>query len=66
MKKLGSILLAVDFKPESIALVADHENIIGVKEATGDLTRVDELRELTGDKLLLLSGDDSSDAEFVL
>jgi len=56
----------VDFAPESIALVADHENIVGVKEATGDVTRVDKLRELTGDKLLLLSGDDKSDADFVL
>lgn len=55
-----------DMKPESIALCADHPNIIGVKEATGDVSRVDELRELTGDKLLLLSGDDGTDAEFVL
>ena len=56
----------VDFVPESIALVADHPNIIGVKEATGDVGRVDQLRELTGNKLLLLSGDDKTDAEFVL
>ena len=56
----------VDFVPESIVLVADHPNIIGVKEATGDVGRVDQLRELTGDKLLLLSGDDKTDAEFVL
>ena len=56
----------VDMLPESIALCADHPNIIGVKEATGDVGRVDELRKLTGNKLLLLSGDDKTDAEFVL
>ena len=55
-----------DMKPESIALCADHPNIIGVKEATGDVGRVQELRDLTGDKLLLLSGDDGTDAEFTL
>lgn len=55
-----------DMSPESIALCADHDNIIGVKEATGDVTRVDDLRKLTGEKLLLLSGDDGTDAEFVL
>ena len=55
-----------DMKPESIALCADHPNIIGVKEATGDVGRVEEIRSLTGDNLLLLSGDDGTDAEFVL
>eukprot|EP00566_Odontella_aurita_P015222 CAMPEP_0113547458 /NCGR_PEP_ID=MMETSP0015_2-20120614/12366_1 /TAXON_ID=2838 /ORGANISM="Odontella" /LENGTH=340 /DNA_ID=CAMNT_0000448013 /DNA_START=208 /DNA_END=1230 /DNA_ORIENTATION=- /assembly_acc=CAM_ASM_000160 len=56
----------VDMTPESIALCADHENVVGVKEATGDVTRVDDIRKLTGEKLLLLSGDDGTDAEFVL
>lgn len=56
----------VDMTPESIALCADHENVVGVKEATGDVTRVDDLRRLAGEKLLLLSGDDGTDAEFVL
>eukprot|EP00568_Trieres_chinensis_P005993 CAMPEP_0183300406 /NCGR_PEP_ID=MMETSP0160_2-20130417/6846_1 /TAXON_ID=2839 ORGANISM="Odontella Sinensis, Strain Grunow 1884" /NCGR_SAMPLE_ID=MMETSP0160_2 /ASSEMBLY_ACC=CAM_ASM_000250 /LENGTH=351 /DNA_ID=CAMNT_0025462819 /DNA_START=157 /DNA_END=1212 /DNA_ORIENTATION=- len=56
----------VDMKPESLAQCADHENVVGVKEATGDISRVGAIRELTGDKLLLLSGDDETDAEFVL
>ena len=56
----------VDFLPENIALCANHENIVGVKEATGDVTRVDKIRDITGDKLLLLSGDDNTDAEFVM
>ena len=58
-----------DMLPETIALCADHEYIIGVKEATGDISRVGAIRELTGvgsSPLLLLSGDDGTDADFVL
>jgi len=57
---------ACDLLPETIALCAQHENIIGVKEATGKLERVSQIRSLCGDDLLLLSGDDSSETEFVL
>mmetsp|Transcript_19467 Transcript_19467/g.23994 ORF Transcript_19467/g.23994 Transcript_19467/m.23994 type:complete len:381 (+) Transcript_19467:231-1373(+) len=64
----------VDFKPESIAAIADHELIVGVKEATGDLERVAQIRALTKEKLqslnqnqlLLYSGDDATEAQFVL
>jgi len=65
----------VDIKPETIALCAQHENIVGVKEATGDLSRVDKIRSLTKDvvktknsnsRFLLYSGDDDTEAEFVL
>lgn len=57
-----------DMTPESIAQCAGHDNIVGVKEATGDVTRVDAIRSLlTGDEeLLLLSGDDGTDADFTL
>jgi len=62
----------VDFLPESIGQVAGHPNIVAVKEATGDVSRVAKIREaceangLPGDSLLLLSGDDGSTDEFVL
>jgi len=61
----------VDMTPESIALCAMHENIVGVKEATGDLSRISSIRNLTkkmrSDKpLLLYSGDDATSAHFVL
>lgn len=57
----------VDCLPETIAICAEHENIVAVKEATGDLTRLDQIRQLTtANKLLLYSGDDSTEAEFVL
>lgn len=57
---------ACDLVPETIAICAQHENIIGVKEATGDLDRVSKIRSLCGDDLLLFSGDDSTETEFVL
>jgi len=55
----------IDVLDENIALCAEHENVIGVKDATGDLSRVTSLRKLAGDDLLLYSGDDGSSLEFV-
>ena len=57
----------VDCSPETIALCAQHQNIVAVKEATGDLSRVEKIRQLTtSNRLLLYSGDDSTEGEFVL
>lgn len=60
---------AVDVLPETIGICAEHEFIVGVKEATGDVSRVKAIREMTKGletPLLLYSGDDSTEAEFVL
>ena len=57
---------AVDMKPETVAELVSVSNIIGVKEATGDLSRVARLRELCGDDFLLYSGDDATAREFLL
>jgi len=54
----------VDMKPETIADLK-HKNIIGVKDATGDLTRVEAIRKLCGNKFLIYSGEDDSGCEFV-
>lgn len=62
----------VDFLPDSIGRVAGHPNIVGVKEATGEVARVAEIHaacEAHGvpkDSLLLFSGDDGTTDEFVL
>lgn len=56
---------AVDMKPETVAQLVDVANIIGVKEATGDLSRVAELRRLCGDEFMLYSGDDATAREFL-
>lgn len=60
---------SVDCIPSTIAAVAEHPLVVGVKEATGDTSRVAQIRELTADlpePLLLYSGDDSTQTEFVL
>lgn len=55
----------VDMKPETVALMAGHKNIIGIKDATGDLARVETLRSLCGPEFLIFSGEDDSGCEFV-
>ncbi|MCB1759134.1 MAG: 4-hydroxy-tetrahydrodipicolinate synthase [Gammaproteobacteria bacterium] len=57
---------ACDMLPETVARLARIPNIIGIKEATGDLSRVVRLRELCGDDFALISGDDATTREFVL
>lgn len=55
-----------DMLPDTIARLASHPNIIGHKEATGDLTRAKELIERSGDQVAMYSGDDATAAEFIL
>jgi len=56
----------VDLKPETVAKLAAHPNIAGIKEATGELARVRVLRETCGPDFVLLSGDDATAREFML
>lgn len=57
---------ACDMLPETIARLSEVENIIGVKEATGEINRVDTIRELCGKDFLLVSGDDATTCDFIL
>ena len=57
---------AVDLRPDTVAELAKHPSIFGIKEATGELGRVDMLRELIGPDFMLLSGEDSNANEFTL
>jgi len=57
---------AVDMLPETVARLAKISNIIGVKEATGDLSRLPQIRELCGDNFDIYSGDDATGTEFML
>jgi 4-hydroxy-tetrahydrodipicolinate synthase len=54
----------VDMKPETIAELK-HKMIIGVKDATGDLSRVESIRKLCGKDFLIFSGEDDSGCDFV-
>jgi 4-hydroxy-tetrahydrodipicolinate synthase len=56
----------VDLKPETVAKLASHPNIAGIKEATGELARVRVLRDSCGGDFALLSGDDATAREFML
>jgi 4-hydroxy-tetrahydrodipicolinate synthase len=56
----------VDLLPETVARLAQIPNIVGIKEATGKLERVEEIRSRCGQDFLLISGDDSTAVEFML
>jgi 4-hydroxy-tetrahydrodipicolinate synthase len=57
---------ACDMLPETVARLATVPNIIGIKEATGEIDRVSALKGLCGDDFLLLSGDDATACDFML
>lgn len=56
----------VDMLPETVARLAELGNIVGIKEATGDVSRVETLKELCGVEFGLYSGDDGTAMEFML
>ncbi|MCK8485167.1 4-hydroxy-tetrahydrodipicolinate synthase [Aliiroseovarius sp. S2029] len=50
----------VDMTPETMGELAKHKNIIGVKDATGDLARVSMQRMTCGKNFVQLSGEDAT------
>jgi 4-hydroxy-tetrahydrodipicolinate synthase len=54
-----------DMLPETVAVLAEHDNIVGLKDATGDMTVLKELKRLLPEDFCLLSGDDSTCFEFM-
>lgn len=57
---------ACDMLPETVARLAAVGNIVGIKEATGDLERVPQLRALCGPDFAIYSGDDATSRELML
>jgi 4-hydroxy-tetrahydrodipicolinate synthase len=57
---------AVDMLPETVERLADIDNIVGIKEATGDMNRAREILDRCGDRLDLYSGDDATAMELIL
>ena len=47
-----------NISPETVKILAGHKNIIGIKEASGDIDQAMEVRENTSEDFLLISGDD--------
>lgn len=56
---------ACDMLPETVAKLASVSNIIGIKEATGDLQRLQTILNLCQGKLDVYSGDDASACEWL-
>lgn len=48
----------VDMDAPTLAKLAEHPHVVGIKEATADLDRASQIRERCGDDFALLSGDD--------
>jgi 4-hydroxy-tetrahydrodipicolinate synthase len=57
---------ACDMLPATAARLSHIPNIIGIKEATGDLDRLTEIMRLAKPGFLLYSGDDATGCEFCL
>jgi 4-hydroxy-tetrahydrodipicolinate synthase len=54
-----------DLLPETIARLAPHPNIFGVKEATGDIERLKQIQAVVGEDFSLYSGDDFTARAFM-
>lgn len=57
---------AVDMKPETVLRLAEVTNIVGIKEATGDLERARRLIAEAPADFLIISGDDVTAVELIL
>ena len=49
---------AVNILPATLATIAEDERVIGVKEASGDISQVAEVARLVGHRIALWSGND--------
>jgi 4-hydroxy-tetrahydrodipicolinate synthase len=56
----------VDMQPETVLRLAAVDNIVGIKEATGDLARAKRLVEESPEGFLVISGDDATAVELIL
>ncbi|HSP01250.1 MAG TPA: dihydrodipicolinate synthase family protein, partial [Thioalkalivibrio sp.] len=57
---------AVDMHNDTAVRLAEISNIVGLKDATGDLERARDLVARCGDRIDLYSGDDATAMEFLL
>ena len=54
----------IDMSVETMAKLFELKNIIGVKDATGDLNRVDQQKSKMGEEFIQLTGNDDNAFEF--
>ncbi|MCZ6723948.1 MAG: 4-hydroxy-tetrahydrodipicolinate synthase [Gammaproteobacteria bacterium] len=55
-----------DMQAETVAELARTGNIVGIKEATGSMQRLADIKNLVSDDFALLTGDDSTTCDFIL
>ena len=54
-----------DMLPDTVGRLAEHDNIFGLKEATGDMERLRQVQAVVGDDFALYSGDDFTLRPFI-
>ena len=54
----------IDMSVETMTRLFELKNIIGVKDATGDLNRAEQQRKAMGDKFIMLTGEDGNALDF--
>lgn len=52
-------------QPETVAELAKHKNIVGLKDATGDIERLKATQALVDKDFVMLSGDDGTSCDFL-
>jgi len=57
---------ACDMQADTVAELAKVSNIVGIKEATGSMERLADIKRQVDDDFALLTGDDSTTCEFIL
>ncbi|MDH5181574.1 MAG: 4-hydroxy-tetrahydrodipicolinate synthase [Gammaproteobacteria bacterium] len=57
---------AVDMLPETVERLSGVANIVGIKEATGNLDRARDILQRCGSEFAMYSGDDATGMEFML
>lgn len=57
---------ASDLQPETVGRLSEVSNIIGIKEASGDLSRVPRIRQLSVEGFELYTGEDANTVDFIL
>lgn len=55
----------VDLLPETVVQIAANKHVVGIKEASGDVSRLPALLAL-GDDFCVVSGEDGNSCEFIL
>ena len=54
----------IDMSVETMTRLFELKNIVGVKDATGDLKRAEQQHKAMGDKFIMLTGEDGNAIEF--